>query len=340
LRIADRDIPDKPARQAHANTTAGCYALPAAEAMAQEITMTTRELPFWLVDVFASEAFTGNGLSVFLLEAELSSDAMQRITVEMRQFETIFLTRSAQPSTFNARIFTMEEELPFAGHPVIGAAALLHAEFFAAQDSAALEFVIQDRHIKVTSRRQGGSYVAEMDQGRAIIEPPIAAAQNEAFLEALNLATADLAPDLPLQVVSTGLPYLIVPIVSNLDRARIVVPGFEALLATVGAKFVYVLDVNRLEGRTWDNDGRVEDIATGSAAGPAAAYLVNHKRASTGQSFVLSQGRFLKRPSEISVTTQDSSGLKVSISGQVCFVGSGSLNLTGLEDSQCQGQTS
>jgi PhzF family phenazine biosynthesis protein len=288
-----------------------------------------RTLPFWLVDVFAREPLTGNGLSVFLLDEELSADAMQRITQEMRQFETIFLTPTTQSSMFNARIFTMEEELPFAGHPVIGAAALLHAEFFPAQDAAALELVIQGRHIKVVSRRNSEAYVAEMDQGSAVVEPPIPAEKNQAFLEALNISIADLAPDLPLQVVSTGLPYLVVPLIANLDRARIVASDFAALLATVGAKFVYVLDVNRLEGRTWDNDGRVEDIATGSAAGPAAVYLVAHKRASTGARLVLSQGRFLNRPSEIYATVQGSSEFGVSISGQVCFVGNGTLRLPG-----------
>lgn len=287
--------------------------------------MTTRELPFWLVDVFASEPLAGNGLCVFLLDAELSTDAMQRITVEMRQFETIFLMRSAQPSRFDARIFTMEEELPFAGHPVIGAASLLHAEIFPAQNEAHLEFVIQGRRIKVVSRREGESYIAEMDQGSAILLPPIPAAKNDAFLKALNISIADLAPGLPLQIVSTGLPYLIVPIVENLDRAQIVIPGFEDLLATVGAKFVYLLEVDRFEGRTWDNDGRVEDIATGSAAGPAAVYLVAHKRARAGERLVLSQGRFLSRPSKIYAIVRGSSELCVSISGQVCFVGNGKL---------------
>lgn len=95
------------------------------------------------------------------------------------------------------------------------------------------------------------------------------------------------------------MPYLVVPIRANLEHARIVDPAFDDLLATIGAKFVYVLDVNRREGRTWDNDGRVEDIATGSAAGPAAAYLVKHGLAALGESIVLEHGRFLNRPSEL-----------------------------------------
>lgn len=289
--------------------------------------MTLQTLPFWLVDVFAHEPLSGNGLSVFLLDDDLPKPIMQSITQEMRQFETIFIQRTNQPSKFNARIFTMEEELSFAGHPVIGAAAVLHSEFFLTQDEVHLEFVVDDRSISLTSRRQGESYVVEMDQGCATVAPPVPSERNEVFLKALNLSITDLAPELPLQVVSTGLPYLIVPITSNLQHARIVVPDFEALLATVGAKFVYVLEVNDLEGRTWENNGSVEDIATGSAAGPAAVYLVTHGCAPVSEPLVLAQGRFLQRPSKLYATVQTGSELNVTIKGQVCLVGSGTLRL-------------
>jgi predicted PhzF superfamily epimerase YddE/YHI9 len=93
-----------------------------------------------------------------------------------------------------------------------------------------------------------------------------------------------------------------------LERAAIVQPGFEALLATIGAKFVYVLHVTTREGRTWDNDGRVEDVATGSAAGPAAAYLVRHGLASPNEEITLHQGRFLGRPSELRVRVEGAAG--------------------------------
>jgi PhzF family phenazine biosynthesis protein len=221
----------------------------------------------------------------------------------------------------------MEEELSFAGHPVIGAAAVMHAQFHAAEAVADLEFLIANRRIAVTSRRDGETYLAEMDQGTAAIEEPIAQDRIDALLEALNLQRADLAANLPLQVISTGLPYLIVPLRANLDRAGIVVPAFEALLATVGAKFVYVLDVTRREGRTWDNDGRVEDIATGSAAGPAAAYLVTHGLALHDEVITLAQGRFVGRPSELhAIVRGDPAG--VSVRGRVCLVGDGALRLT------------
>ena len=96
------------------------------------------------------------------------------------------------------------------------------------------------------------------------------------YREALGLPATALYPGLPLQVVSTGLPYLIVPVTpEGLAAATIRVHGFEALLRQSGAKFVYVVDPSGGEGRTWDNSGRVEDVATGSAAGRFTAHLVS-----------------------------------------------------------------
>ena len=291
--------------------------------------MSLHTLAFALVDVFAGEPLAGNGLAVFLLDEDLSTSAMQRITREMRQFETIFLRREAGATVFRTRIFTMEEELPFAGHPIIGAAAFLHAELFATQALARIEFLIAGRSIAATSRRDDDTYHAEMEQGIASIQAALSDEQSLPFLQALNLSALDQAAGLPLQVVSTGLPYLLVPIRSNLAAVRIVNSDFEALLATVGARFAYVLDVDGREGRTWDNGGRIEDIATGSAAGPVAAYLVTHKLAAPGATIVLRQGRFLDRPSELHAVARGSSALSVTVKGQVYFVGRGVLTLPG-----------
>lgn len=82
------------------------------------------------------------------------------------------------------------------------------------------------------------------------------------------------------------------PVASGLEQARICRPDFEALLRGVGAKFVYVLDPGRPEGRTWDNAGRVEDVATGSAAGPAAAYLIRHQVRPDDKPLLLHQGQY------------------------------------------------
>ncbi|MGB3829205.1 MAG: hypothetical protein WA962_10560 [Ornithinimicrobium sp.] len=114
-------------------------------------------------------------------------------------------------------------------------------------------------------------------QGPPRFGAPIAPDLAEAYLRGLGLSAGEVRRDLPLQVVDTGLPYLIVPVTTQgLAQAAVTGENFEELLALSGAKFVYVLDPECPEGRTWDNSGRVEDVATGSAAGPALAYLVHH----------------------------------------------------------------
>ena len=144
-----------------------------------------------------------------------------------------------------------------------------------------------------------------------------------------TLELADLHPELPLQVVSTGLPYLIVPLRRGLERARIGTTDFGAVLARLGAAFVYVLDVEAREGRSWDNAGRVEDIATGSAVGPAAAYLVAQGYASPGVTLPFAQGRFVGRPSHLRACVEAGidDAWRVAVSGEVCLVGDGQLRV-------------
>jgi PhzF family phenazine biosynthesis protein len=261
------------------------------------------------------------------LETELPARTLQQITREMRQFESIFLWRGAEPNAFRVRIFTMEEELDFAGHPIIGASVYAHRRFFAAQQETQLLIHANRKSVSVTSRQDSTGWNAEMDQGEVEFQPPLAQSAWPPLLAALNITSDDLAPGLPLQVVSTGLPYLIVPIRKGIERAAIMTRDFEAQLAQVGAKFVFVLNVAQSEGRTWDNDGRVEDSATGSAAGPAGAYLVHHGLREKDVPIVLNQGRFVHRPGKLIATVYGDACLGVRVAGQVVPMGGGMLEL-------------
>jgi len=263
------------------------------------------------VDVFTREALSGNGLIVFPEAEGLAPATMQRITREMRQFESIFLVPTQEAHRVGARVFTMEEELPFAGHPVLGAACVLHERLYYVGDAGEREAWTLELPVgqsQVSTIRHAEGYEATMNQGRPVFGATLGGETTREMLAALNLEESDLYPGLPLEVVSTGLPYLLAPLADRLDRAAIVRPGFEALLASVGAKFVYVLHVPTREGRTWDNDGRVEDVATGSAAGPVGAYLVRHGLASPNAEITLHQGRFLGRPSELRVRVEGAAG--------------------------------
>lgn len=230
------------------------------------------DLGYRHVDVFSRRALQGNGLVVVLDAENLSTAVMQQLTREVRQFETAFLTGVDLPGrSARVRIFTEDEELDFAGHPVLGAAAVLHTLLPAPEPEESWALAVAQRSVVTRTRGAAGWVDAAMDQGVPQVGHAIAGELAEAYRDALNLVRGQLHPALPMQVVSTGLPYLIVPVQTGLDSARISQPGFERLLNVSGAKFVYVLDPDRPEGRTWDNAGRAEDVATGSAAGPAAA---------------------------------------------------------------------
>jgi PhzF family phenazine biosynthesis protein len=140
-----------------------------------------------------------------------------------------------------------------------------------------------------------------MDQGVPQLGPTVEGERADALSSAVGLTLDQLHPTLPMQVVSTGLPYLIVPVASGLEAARIRHPDLELLLCEIGAKFAYVLDPERPEGRTWDNAGRVEDVATGSAAGPAAGYLMHHCVHPADEPLLIHQGQYTGRPSTIRV---------------------------------------
>jgi PhzF family phenazine biosynthesis protein len=282
-------------------------------------------LEFRHVDVFTAEPFSGNGLIVlFGNTSAVEAQALISVTVEMRQFELIIAELRPEVGRVAARIFTAQEELPFAGHPVIGAAAALHERYAAQEPVQSWVFVIAGREIAVRSRRTQGYYEAEMNQGSPALAAPLAEQDAARLAGALGLSRGDLHR-LPLQVVSTGLPYLIVPVARGLDRARIAVGDFEERLASVGAKFVYVFDPDTREGRSWDNAGVVEDVATGSAAGPAAAFLAAHGLAAPDETVVINQGRFLGRPSMIAVTPDTRGNLWVG--GPVAPVARGVVDL-------------
>lgn len=275
------------------------------------------------VDVFADQPLHGNGLVVVMADDRLPTALMQEITREMRQFESIFLSAvdlSGRQAT--ARIFTVDEELAFAGHPVLGAAAVLH-RLVGDVPSATWQIRIAERLLTVRTTLDNGRLAAEMNQGAGTLGPPLSKGQAAGYLRALNLDLEDAHPLLPMQVASTGLPYLIVPLRGGLDRAGISESEFEARLAECGAKFAYLLDPERPEGRTWDNAGLVEDVATGSAAGPVGLYLRHHGLLPSRR-VTVHQGRFVGRPSMIDVRIDPDTD-EIWVGGRVAPVGHGQL---------------
>ncbi|NWL79164.1 PhzF family phenazine biosynthesis protein [Pseudomonas taiwanensis] len=254
-------------------------------------------MEYWQVDVFAQRVLAGNGLAVFPDASGLSATAMQELTRELRQFESIFLAPLDAPNAFSARVFTVEEELPFAGHPILGAAALLH-HLHGGKSDADWSLHLPEKQVRIATRRQGKGFYAEMDQGPAAFGKVLDEATADAFAAAFG---SERDRRYPAQVVSTGLPYLLLPVtVAGLAGAK-QRELLDDALAGIDAAFVFLMDVDAREGRTWDPLGVVEDIATGSAAGPVAAWRVAQGLEPADTPFTLAQGRFLGRPSRLDV---------------------------------------
>lgn len=280
------------------------------------------DLGYVHVDVFSRSPFGGNGLPVFPDARGLTSAQMLRITQEMRHFEAIFLEPTDEAGTVRARIFDLFEELPFAGHPIIGAAAVVHRQA-GLGGAQSWRFQLASKTVEVTTNVTAGGYSGLLDQGApeflgAFGDRPRVAA-------AFDLVADDLAPDLPLEVVSTGLRYLIVPVRPGvLARARIS-HDITELVQDAGAQFAVLLDEAAAEVRHWNNDGIIEDIATGSAAGTIGAYRLRHGLARGGDTFILHQGQYTGRPSTLRVQPEGAADHvdTVKVGGDVAFVGHG-----------------
>lgn len=280
------------------------------------------------VDVFSAAPYGGNSLAVFPDARGLTAGQMAAITKELRHFESIFLFPGGEAGRFAARVFDLEGELDFAGHPVIGAAGVLHS-LETEEETAGWTLELPARTVTVQTARTGpGAYEAVLDQGAPEFLGAPDAAMGGEIASWFGLAADDLDAGLRPEVVSTGLRYLVVPVRGGaLERASVAVRHLEGKLAGLGAEFAYLLDADGMEGRHWNNDGLIEDVATGSGAGCVAAYLHRHGRLAAGELVGLAQGRFLGRPSRISlrVRAQDGRPVAVEVGGGVALVGFGRL---------------
>ena len=278
------------------------------------------------VDVFSRTPYAGNSLPVFPEAIGLSARQMLHITQELRHFEAVFLERVGEPNRVRARIFDLFEELPFAGHPIIGAAAVLHhASGRTETQTWCVE--LTSKNVDIISERTANGYFGLLNQGTPEFFGVVDT--RELFARAFDLEPQDLNPDLPLEVVSTGLRYLIVPVQPGaLERARIRT-NLAELLSRVNAQFTVLFDEAGLEIRHWNNDGIIEDVATGSAAGTIGAYRLKHRLTQGGQTFVLNQGRFTGRPSKLRVQPEGTSERpkNIKVGGDVAFVGRGTLEV-------------
>jgi trans-2,3-dihydro-3-hydroxyanthranilate isomerase len=255
-------------------------------------------------DVFSSRPLEGNSLAVFHDARGLSDEEMQSITKEMNLSETTFVLprdeATEREQGVRVRIFTVQEELPFAGHPTLGTA-------FALRKSGDQKVVLELNvgQVPVTFEdRNGEPAFGEMTQ----IDPTFGAQHNrDAVAHALGLSLQDFDDALPIQTVSTGVAFTIAAVksLSLLQRLHVDVNHAAEYLGKTGGKFFYFVtrdtgtkDV-RLRARMFFYNG--EDPATGSAAGCTAAWMVANGVAAPDERVLIEQGVEMKRPSRIFV---------------------------------------
>jgi trans-2,3-dihydro-3-hydroxyanthranilate isomerase len=257
------------------------------------------------VDVFTDRPLAGNPLAVFPDARGLADGEMQALAREMNLSETTFvLPRDAETERsrgVRVRIFTVEEELPFAGHPTLGTAFVLRGESGAPE--VALELGVG--RVPVRFEESGGRPTfGEMTQ----IDPVLGEVHERAeAASALGIAPGELDPDLPVQTISTGLPFVVAPFrsLSALRALRLDLARAEAWLAGRGAQHFFLVSrqtedpAARLHARMIFHGG--EDPATGSASGCAAAWMVAHGVAAPEERVVIEQGLEAGRPSRIHV---------------------------------------
>jgi trans-2,3-dihydro-3-hydroxyanthranilate isomerase len=273
---------------------------------------------FVQLDVFTQTPLTGNPLAIFTDARGLDDNEMQALAREMNLSETTFvLPREPQVEAQEGnrvRIFTVEEELPFAGHPTLGTALHLYASRAAPVSEQSDQITLDLKAGKIPVRftansknagrnRADGRVFGEMRQR----DPEFGITlSREEVARVLGIA-ADEIP-LPIQSVSTGLPFTIVPFRNQETLANLNFPHAQAaeFLKNTGAKFFYFLcpqrrEKNRLEARARMFFYGGEDPATGSAAGCAASWMVQHGIANSDEQVLIRQGVEIRRPSEMYV---------------------------------------
>ena len=268
---------------------------------------------FYLVDVFTDRPFTGNPLAIVTDADDFDIERMRRIAGEFNQTETTFVLRpTSDGAQWRLRSFTaIGTEVFGVGHNALGACWLLASSGRLTLDAPTRTFAqeIDGRVLPVEIRSEGGRVVSV---GMAQAEPVFGAVVGNVspLASALDLGDAELAVGrLHAQVVSTGVPHLLVPVRDQgaLGRAR---PRetLAAYLRSVGAQGCYVFCLDPLDTEApsrarffGPNVGIAEDPATGSAAGPLAAYLVAHGLAGERRPVVVEQGHSMGRPSRIEV---------------------------------------
>lgn len=294
-------------------------------------------LDFHTLDVFTDRVFGGNPLGVFPAAADLPSDLMQRVALEMNLSETVFLGPPETPDgTARVRIFTPAREVPFAGHPTVGSALFLASNTWTGADGPRLpplpdgdgeiDLVLEENvgPVPVTVRFEGGRPVFARFT-TAILPEHRPSPHSVGDLAALvGLSEADIGgrgpsgSELAPEMVSCGLEYFVIPVktIDAVRRSRLDTARWQRMLADAWAHHVYVVSIDG-EGEGVDvrvrmyapGSGVPEDPATGSAAAALGGYLsAAHGGEEAALRWTVEQGIEMGRPSLLYVEADRTAG--------------------------------
>jgi len=274
------------------------------------IDISRRRLPYVVLDVFAERPLEGNQLAVFTDARGLTAEQMQAIAREMNLSETTFIfpreIEDERRDGTRVRIFTTKEELPFAGHPTLGTSYFLHR--FGGSDEVWLDLAVGKIPVRFRRENNSGKSFGEMKQK----DPEFGTIHSkEEVARALGLEVEDLVADLPVQTVSTGLPFVIVPIAS-LRAIRKAGPWtrMAEYLERSKSRFFYLVTSEtthsdaKLHARMPFYNG--DDPATGSAAGCCAAFMAMNGIIEREEQAIIEQGLEVHRPSRIYIRAEKS----------------------------------
>ena len=289
---------------------------------------------FYILDVFAEEKYTGNQLAVVRDAAALSDNEMQMITKEMNYSETTFiLSDEPRQDGYDVRIFTPAAEVPFAGHPTLGTAYLIQHEIMK-EPAETVILNLKIGQIPVTSGSGGKEKdILWMKQ----IEPVFGTVFDASDIaRILTIEKDDIDEGFPIQEVSTGMFFIIVPLkhLAAVKRARVARDQYFELVEKTQAKVILIFSPEtynqdkNLNVRVFcDYVGIPEDPATGSGNGCLAGYLVKHRYFGSDKIDIrVEQGYEISRPSLLYLRAENMQGkIDVSVGGKVVMVAKGEL---------------
>ena len=284
---------------------------------------------FYIVDVFAESKYGGNQLAVVLLDEPLDGDEMQAIAREIGFSESTFV--DPQPladGAFAVRIFTPAREIPFAGHPSLGTAAIIRRAGLGTGDEITLDLMAGRVPVRCDA---SGENVYWMTQLQPEFGPLV---DRAAVARVLGLGETDIDRRLPVEQVSTGLAHIIVPLTSlaTLQGVRVGRDAYFELIAETWAKNIMVFAPEPHQaGRDLsirmfaDYLGIPEDPATGSGYGCLLAYLVRHRYWGSPQVSIQSeQGYEIGRPSLLHGRATEADGrYSIEVGGKVVVIATG-----------------